>query len=338
MASSFADMSNIDYRPILLGAADVRRALSMPDAIEAMKAGFADLSAGDAIVPARTYIPLDEYDGNALFMPGYSEGQGLYAVKVASIHRANKQRGLEAVQALVLLFDAATGRLEALLDGRSITAIRTAAGSGLATRLLARDDAKVVVILGSGVQARSHLEAVTCVREIEHAYCMGTSIAKAEPFAFEASMDLGIRVTATDDRSVLREADIICTTTTATEPLFGLEEITRGVHINAIGTHRPEDAEVGGDVVAESKLVVDQVEACLKEAGDILRPIKDGLISRDHIHAEIGEVAAGLKPGREEADEITLFKSVGNAIQDLAAAAMAAKDARRLGLGREITI
>lgn len=285
-------------------------------------------------MPMRTYIPLDKFEGNVLFMPAYSEGEGAFAVKIASIHRGNRAIGLEAVQAVVILFDASNGRISAILDGKAITAIRTAAGSGLATRLLAREDAQVAVIVGSGVQARTHLEAMCCVRDVAVAYCIGRSQERAKKFADEMKVDLGLEVVAADDHSVLHEADIICTTTTATEPLFGLADVSPGVHINAVGTHRPEDAEIAGDLVARSKLVVDQVGPCLKEAGDIVRPIKAGLCGEDHIYAEIGEIVRGEKPGRQNAEEITLFKSVGNAIQDLAAAVVAVKNARRLGIGR----
>jgi ornithine cyclodeaminase/alanine dehydrogenase-like protein (mu-crystallin family) len=310
----------------------------MSQAIEAMRRGFQLLSDGGAEVPLRTFVPLTGFDGSALFMPAYAESTGSYAVKVASIHKTNPGRDFDAVQALVLLFDADTGRVDAVLEGRSITAIRTGAGSGLATDLMARKDAKTVAIFGSGTQARSHLGAVAAVRDIERAYCLGRSLGRSRDFADHMSQLLGIEVVATTDLSVVKTVDIICTTTTANKPLIGLEDIANGVHINAVGTHRPDDTEISADIVLASRVVVDQLEACLQEAGEIILPIRAGLMTEDHIFGEIGEIASGSKPGRESDDEITLFKSVGNAIQDLVAARSAVVNARRLGLGTPIVL
>ncbi|MFV1979855.1 MAG: ornithine cyclodeaminase family protein [Rhodothermia bacterium] len=327
-----------DQSILLLTGSEIRTALSMHDAIEGMRRGFAALSLGEANVPMRTFIPLEGFEGSALFMPAYSQPEGSYAVKVASVHKGNAAKGIDAVQALVALFDAETGRVVAIMEGMAITAIRTGAGSGLATGLLARANSRVAVIFGSGVQARTHLEAVCCTRDIELAYCIGRSLAKARVFASEMSTELQIEVTATDDKAVVGEADVICTTTTATEPILFANQLKKGVHINAVGTHRPGDAEIADDVVVAAKIVVDHRQACLAEAGDIIRPIEAGLMSEDHIFAELGEIAAGQKPGRENDEEITLFKSVGNAIQDLVAATTAVKNARRLGLGTEVKL
>lgn len=310
----------------------------MADAIEAMRAGFAALSNGRAVVPVRTLIPLDRFDGGVLFMPAYMEDETAYGLKVVSIHEGNRTRGLEAVQALMVLFDASNGRLEAIMDGASVTAIRTGAGSALATDLLARRDSRVAVIFGSGVQARSHLEAICCVREIEKAFVVSRSREHAHTFADEMSTGLDIEVKVADDASVSKNADVICTTTTATEPILHLNHVRKGVHINAVGTHRPHDAEIGKDLVAAAKVVVDQIEACMQEAGDILRPIRSGLIDESHIFGELGEIVTGRKPGREKEDEITLFKSVGNAIQDLAGAVAAVEKARREGFGTELQL
>ncbi len=310
----------------------------MSDAIEAMRRGFSALSLGEANVPLRTFIPLEGFEGSALFMPAYSRAEGSYAIKVASIHKGNTARGIDAVQALVTLFDAETGRVVAIMEGKTITAIRTGAGSGLATDLLARADSRVAVIFGSGVQARSHLEAVCCARDIKLAYCISRSLENAQAFASEMSAELAIEVRATNDTGVVKEADVICTTTTATEPILFADQLKNGAHINAVGTHRPSDAEIAADIVTTAKIVVDYRDACLVEAGDLIRPIEAGLMIKDHIFAELGEIAAGQKPGRENNDEITVFKSVGNAIQDLVAATTAVKNARRLGLGTTVQL
>jgi ornithine cyclodeaminase/alanine dehydrogenase-like protein (mu-crystallin family) len=245
---------------------------------------------------------------------------------------------LDAVQALIVLFDASDGRMTAIMDGKSVTAIRTGAGSGLATDLLARSDSKVVAIFGSGVQARSHLRAVCAARPIERAVCIGRSADRADRFAEEMAVELDIEITTSPDPAVARVADVICTTTTAVEPILGLDDVAKGTHINVVGTHRPTDAEVSGDLVAASRVVVDQLEGCLAEAGDLVRPIEQGLIDESHIFAELGELALGDKPGRADEFEITLFKSVGNAVQDLAAAVEIVRAARKNGLGSPIRL
>lgn len=321
-----------------MNAEEVRTALPMAEAIEAMRVGFELLSRGEASVPLRTFLPLTGYGGSALFMPAYAEKETAYAVKVASIHKNNAERGVEAVQAVVLLFDAETGTVDAILEGKSITALRTGAGSGLATDLLARPDARIAAVFGSGTQARSHVEAVCAVRPIELVYCIGRSRERAEKFAEEMSGMLGIDVQVASRAEVCAEADVICTTTTATEPILHRSDVSVGTHINAVGTHRPGDAEIAADLVADARVVVDEMAACMEEAGDLLRPLNEGIIDKEHIFAEIGEIAAGLKPGRVSQDEITLFKSVGIAIQDLAAATRAVSNARRLGIGRPVNL
>ncbi len=331
-------MTNATSGPILLTADDVRQALPMKEAVEAMRRGFAALSNGDATVPVRQHIRLDAFDGDALFMPAYAEGERAYAVKIASIHAGNNAKGLDAVQALVAYFDAETGRLTALLEGKSITAIRTGAGSGLATDLLARDDAKVAVIFGTGSQARTQLEAVCTVRAIKKAYCVGRRIDAAQQFALEMGAQLEIEVEGTIDASVARVADVICTATTASEPILALSDVSPGVHINAIGTHRPDAAEIDEGLIAASTIVVDQREGCMQEAGDILRAMKSGAISRDADVVEVGEIVLRKRPGRTSLSEITLFKSVGNAIQDLFAAQTAVHNAIRLDLGTRLRL
>ena len=323
---------------ILLSGEDIQKALPMDAAIAAMRRGFVSLSAGDATVPLRTFIPLDSHGGSALFMPAYAEAEKAYAVKIASIHKGNASIGMDAVQAFVALFDAGTGRVLALMEGKSITAIRTGAGSGLATDLMARDDASVAFIMGSGVQAKSHLEAVCAVRSIKRAFCVSRSKARREAFAEEMSASLGVEVIATQDLTMAATAEVICTTTTATEPILFRSQVSAGTHINAVGTHRPTDAEIDPQIVADARVVVDQLEGCLAEAGDVIRPLEAGVIDQAHIIGELGEVAAGEKSGRESNDEITLFKSVGNAIQDLVAATTAYENAKQMGLGRTIQL
>jgi len=299
-----------------ISAEEVNAACTMGEAIEAMRTAFAELSSGDATVPVRTHIPLPS-GGDALFMPAYSPALGRHAIKVASVHPEIPGRGLEHVQATIVHFDSRTGAPVAILEGKSVTAIRTGAGSGLATDLMARKDSSVAVVIGTGRQAETQIEAVCSVRPIERVYCIGRSGDRAARFAAEMSRRIGVDVRVASDRSALREADIVCTATTSTTPVLDLEDVKPGAHINAIGTHRPTASEIGADLILASRIVVDHKASCMKEAGDILIPISKGMISESHIVGELGQVVSGAVKGRTRADERTLFKSVGNAIQDL---------------------
>jgi len=224
------------------------------------------------------------------------------------------------------------------MEGERLTAIRTAAAAGLATELLARRDASVAAIFGVGNQGRTQLEAVCAVRPIRQAFVFDPDLPRAAAFCCEMSGKLSIAVAVADSPRVLMDANVICTATTSPTPVFAHTDVKRGAHINAIGAYKPAEREIPEETVCASKVVVDQRAACLAEAGDILIPLKRGLITVEHIHAEIGEVAAGLKPGRLSADEITLFKSVGNAVQDAAAASRVLENATRLGLGTEVCL
>jgi ornithine cyclodeaminase/alanine dehydrogenase-like protein (mu-crystallin family) len=246
--------------------------------------------------------------------------------------------GLPLIHALVLLNDARTGRSIAVLDGEGLTAIRTAAAAGLATELLARREAEVAAIFGAGVQGRMQLEALCAVRPIAQAYVFDPDSQRAAAFCREMSEKLSLAVIAADSPAQLLNADVICTATTSSTPVFAHKDIRPGAHINAIGAYKPGEREIPEATVRAAKVVVDQREACLSEAGDIVIPIQQGLITPEHIHAEIGEIAAGRKTGRCSDTEITLFKSVGNAIQDAAVASQALERARTLGLGLEVRL
>lgn len=322
----------------ILTAADVRRAVSMPEAIGLMRAAFAELSAGRATAPVRTALTLPAHEGRALFMPAYQPSTERLALKAVTIFPGNAARGLPLIHALVLLFDATDGRPLALLDGEALTALRTGAAAGLATDLLARPDADVAALFGAGVQARTQLEAVAAVRPLRRVYVFSRTRAAAETFATEmrARHDLDVRVA--DDPARLREAAVVCTATTSVRPVFAPEHLAPGTHINGIGSYRPDMAEVPAETVAAARVVVDQREACLAEAGDLIQPLRRGLISEDHLAAELGEVAAGLRPGRTTPTEITFFKSVGNAVQDAAVAAHAAAVATRDGFGTVVAL
>jgi ornithine cyclodeaminase/alanine dehydrogenase-like protein (mu-crystallin family) len=317
-----------------LSAADVRRALPMADAIAAMREAFAQLSSGQVTLPVRERLDAPGEHGVALVMPCHSTVQRMFSLKIVTVFHDNPRRGLPTIQSLVILTDGTTGAHLAVMDGASLTAIRTGGASGLATDLLARPGAAVAAVFGAGVQARTQLEAVCCVRAIRRACVYDKDAAAADRFAAEMTHRLGIPVERSDTPAkTLADADVICTATSSSRPVFADSELPPRVHINAVGAYRPDMAEIPAAAVCRARVVVDHRASALEEAGDLLEPLRQGLIQPSHFAAELGDVVLGRSPGRRSADEITLFKSVGVAIQDLCAAARALDNARRLGLG-----
>lgn len=318
----------------------------MAQAIEAMKEAFAAFSSGRAVVPPRTHLSIPQHSGISLIMPALVSGEEkdeALAVKVVSVFDRNAECGQPRIQAAVLVLDPATGRPEALLEGAALTAIRTAAASGAATDLLARRDARIAAILGAGVQARTHLEAICTVRPISEVRIYSPTPARVEALIAEAATrpsPLGTPaprlVRAASAGEAIEHADIICAATTARTAVFQDAAVVRGTHINAVGSFTPQTCEVPAETVLRATVIVDSREAAWEEAGDLIQPLNAELIDRDHIRAELGEIVLGAKPGRTRDDQITLFKSVGLAMQDAIAARCALDAARRLGLGREV--
>ena len=321
--------------PLLyLSAEDVRRALPMPAAIEAMRDAFRQLSSGQVTLPTRQRLDAPGEHGVALVMPCHSTTQKLFCVKLVTVFEENARRGLPAIQALVTLTDATTGETLAVMDGTSLTAIRTGAASGTATDVLARPEAAVVAVFGAGVQARTQLEAVCCVRAVRRASVYDLDAAAGESFAAEMTGKLGLPVQrANTPGEALQDADVICTATPSSRPVFEDHELPPGTHINAVGSFRPDMIEIPSATVCRARVVVDHRASTLEEAGDLIGPLEQGLIQPSHVSMELGEILLGRSPGRRSASEVTLFKSVGVAIQDLCAAARALENARRLDLG-----
>lgn len=323
----------------LYSAADVNRALPMAEAIEGVKAGYVQLSAGRAQVPLRT--PLDVSPDNVtLIMPFYTpDGGGALGLKLVSVFGDNVARGLPLIHSVVLAVDPATGAPQALIEGGTLTAIRTGAASGAATDVLARPDAAVAAIFGSGVQARRQLEAVCTARSIKHVWVY--SLAGAEEFAAEMAghgpIPADIRI-ADSPRQAVAEADVICTATTSRKPVFDGRDLKPGAHINGIGSFTPQMQEIDASVVRRARVVVDSVAAVLAEAGDLIIPLNAGEIGRDHIDTELGEVIAGIKPGRTSPEQVTFFKSVGVAVQDAMAAQIILRNGSALELGTAIDL
>ncbi len=323
----------------MLSRDDVRRALPMREAVEAMKRAFAQLSRGQAILPLRVALPVERHNGVTLFMPGYLAGDDRMAIKIVSVFNDNPARGLPLIHALVVVVDAGTGVPAAVMDGTYLTALRTGAASGAATDLLARAEVETAAVFGAGVQGRTQLEAVCAVRPIRTAWVYDLDPGRATAYAEEMAARLGVPVlVASSPAEAVRQADVICTATTSATPVFDDADLRPGTHINAVGAYTPQMQEVPAETVARARVVVDHREASLAEAGDLIIPLRQGLIAEDHIWAELGEIAAGLKPGRTDPDQITLFKSVGVAVQDVAAAAAVLAAAERLGLGVEVSL
>ncbi len=311
----------------------------MRNAIAAMRSAMASLSAGECIVPERAHIDVPEHAGVALFMPSCMPCEKRMAVKVITLFDRNPERGLPRIQAVLLLFDASNGAPLAMMDGATLTAIRTGAGSGLATDLLARSDARTAAVFGSGPQARTQLEAVCCVRPILSARVFDPNGEAAASFAREMADRLAIPVAVSEGpREALDCADVVCTATISHTPVFDDADLLPGTHINAIGSYKPHVQEIPSATVSRARVVVDFRAGALTEPGDLLIPIAQGLFAPERIHAELGELVLGRKTGRLNEEEVTLYKSVGVAVQDLAAATSAVEEARRLGLGTEVSL
>jgi ornithine cyclodeaminase len=326
---------------LILNAADVGRALPMPEAIESMKRAFAALSDGRAEVPLRSRLPVAPHDALSIIMPAFvgdEDGESL-AVKVVSLFPDNPARGIGYIQAAVLVLEPDTGRALGLLEGSTLTAIRTGAAGGAAVDLLSRPDARVLAIFGAGVQGRAQVEAACTVRKIETVWIVDPDRARAEALGKELAgsgpIPLDVRVAASPSEAVAH-ADVICTATTSAKPVFSDSDLKTGVHISAIGSYTPEMQEIPGETASRARLFVDSRSAALAETGDLIQPIRAGLFSEDHITAELGELVLGKGDGRQSPDEITLFKSVGVAVQDAVAASLALRNARGLGLGQEV--
>jgi alanine dehydrogenase len=326
---------------LILNAQEVRQALPMDQTITAMKDAYVSLSNGTAVTPLRTRLPIPNHEALSLFMPAYmkTDSSEALAVKVVSLFPKNPTRGLSYIQAAVLVFESDTGRAVALLEGSMLTAIRTGAGSGAAIDLLARQDSKVVAIFGAGVQGRTQLEAACTARNIETVFVYDRTFDKAQAFAQEMAgqnhIPKDVRV-ATTAKEAVAEADIICTATTSSQAVFKDRDIKAGVHISAVGAYTPDMQEVPAETVARARIVVDSYATVKDEAGDLVKAMQAGLIKESDIHAELGEIISGKKPGRESEEQITLFKSVGNAVQDATAAQLALKNAREMKLGTEV--
>ena len=311
----------------------------MDACIDLMAEALMTLGRGDAINPLRNGIRLPNDLGILGMMPGYMAQPHTFGLKVVSVFPGNHGTEYDSHQGVVVLFELEHGCPAAILDASEITAIRTAAATGVATRLLAREDASDLAILGSGVQAGTHLEAMRVVRDIVRVRVYSPNAERLERFVTEARERHGVDVTATSAaQAAVDGADIICTTTSAREPVLLGDWIAPGSHINAVGSSVRFTRELDTDAVVRSRLFVDRLESTLNEAGDFLFPKQEGAIDDDHIVGEIGDILLGKLAGRESLEEITLFKSLGLAVEDLAAAHYVYKRAEAEGVGTTVDL
>jgi len=324
---------------LLLTRSDVEAALPMAECIASQEYAFREHGRGNAVTPHRLGLKTPGQDGLYIAMPSYLGGDpnGTMAVKVLTFYPNNPAAGLPAITATVLLHDPATGALLAIMDGASITGLRTAAGSAVATKYLARAEAATVGILGSGVQAETHLAAMCAVRPVQTAWVYSRDRDRRTDFAERMAARLGIEVTPVSSaRAAIEGAEIVVTATTAREPIVDGDWFAPGVHINCVGSGIPDRRELDDKIVQRAKIVVDTYDSALAEAGDLLIPMAQGLLTKEALHADLGEILTGQKVGRTDETEITIFKSVGVALQDVGAAAWIYRRAKELGLGQVV--
>ncbi|MFE1776756.1 ornithine cyclodeaminase family protein [Streptomyces sp. NPDC059008] len=327
---------------LVLGRSQVEALLDMDTLIDGLASAMTDLSAGRASSPDRVAALVPERDGFLAAMPGRVPSAGVLMSKLVSVFPHNAGTALPTHQALIVVFDPDTGEPVALLDGTAVTAARTAACSALSARVLAREDASVLAVLGTGAQARSHAEAMCRVRPIRQIRVAGRSETKAAALAGELAAVLRLPVEAAPTYAqALDGADIAATTTHATDPVIRRTWLTPGVHVTSVGFN-PAGREIDDATIAEALVCVESRQAALAPfpagSSDLLNPIRDGVITEAHVHAELGELLSGSKPGRSSRDQITLYKSVGVAVQDAAAAALVVAAARERSIGSEVRL
>ena len=312
-------------------------ALSHGDCVEVLEPTMVSVSKGEAILPLRQYLSIPGTDGKFTLMPGYSAEPRTFGVKIVSKFPRLPGSGLSSHVGAVMVFDAEDGLPLALLDGAELTAIRTSAASALATKALARPDASRLGLFGYGEEAWHHALAIAQTRSLQRILIWGRSMERARAFASRVSDRLEIEAAAVADAEQLAvESDIICTVTSATDPILQGQWLQPGVHVNLVGAAVASSAEADTDVVTRSRFFTDYRPSALAQGGELIAALKNGLVNEDHIVAEIGEVLAGQVPGRRSAEEITVYKSLGVAAQDLAAGIAAYQNAAQRGLGIEV--
>jgi len=324
---------------LILSDKEVRSLINIDELIAVLEQAHIQYSTGKAVMPVRLVVPLPQIQGRITSMPGYLNEDQALGMKVVTYFQDNPKQGLPAILATIMLFSAETGKMIAAMDGTYITTIRTACASALATRALANPETPVLGILGAGVQARSHIRALSRVRRLQRIKIFSPSGSSARAVKKDLAAEIGVPIEVTECAEYsVRDADLVVTATTAKAPIVKSDWLKPGVHINAVGSHRPDLREIDGGTLSCSKVVVDSREAIMAECGDVLLALKEKSVSESVIHAEIGEVLAGTKSGRTSAEEITLYKSVGIAIQDVATAQLVYQKALSQNVGVNVDL
>ena len=322
--------------PVLLSESDIRAVLGMDGLIDAMEGALRAFSAGQVTQPLRTVLAVGAEPAFFGVMPAAMAEPAIVGTKLVTVYGSNPARGLPTHLATIVLMDHETGELLAILDGRYITEARTAAVSAVSVRHLARPDARVLAVIGAGVQARSHIEALTHVRTFEEVRIWSRTPARVAALMEEIGLQVRagrVRACATV-RAAVEGADVLALVTAAREPIVERKWVKAGAHVCAVGACRPDQREMDTALVRDARVFVDSRTGALAEAGDLVIPIKEGAIDATHIAGELGEVLANRVPGRRDAAEITIFKSLGMAVEDVAAARLAWERASERGLGR----
>jgi ornithine cyclodeaminase len=323
---------------LLLGHDEVVALLPMGECIALMREALVSLAEGQVHQPLRFIVRPPDAGGVMGLMPSYVSGaHPAFGLKAICVFPGNPARGKDAHQGAVLLFSAESGELLAVVNASAVTAVRTAAVSGVATHTLAREDAGDLAVIGAGVQARSHVEAMAHVRAVRRCRVASRRVESARRLAAELGASYAFPVEAVETvEAALRGADLIVTATNAAEPIVRREWVSEGAHLNAVGSCTPHTRELDAATVAASSLFVDSVESTLNEAGDYLQALREGVVGPEHIRAELGDVLKGSRPGRTSAVEITLFKSLGLAVEDLVAAEYLYRKAKETGAGTRV--
>jgi alanine dehydrogenase len=325
---------------LILDRKAVESLVDMREAIKAIEKVFLEFHEGKAVSPKRLIINVAKHKGLMYYMPSYlSESESL-AIKIVAQYDENLKYGLPTILASILLSDPQNGKPLAMMEGAYLTALRTGAASGVATKYLARRDSKVVGVIGTGVQARTQIWAMTEVlRNIAKVKAYDVSPGRVEGFAKDISQKLGLDVeTVETSKQCVENSDLIVVASTSRVPVLDGNWLTKGTHVNSIGVSGPEGRELDDTTIKKAKIVVDTKEGVLAETGDLIVPIKRGIISQENIYAELHEIVGGKKPGRTSDDEVTCWKAVGMAIEDAAVAKLVYDKAKKEGIGKEVEI
>ena len=329
---------------LILKESDMSSMISMSDIIEADKEALSIYSSQKSNIPLRSNLDIPEYKGQCLFMNGYAAPAKALGVKIVSVYPENINKNLTSVPATMVLVDAETGMVNSLLDGTYLTRLRTGAISGLATDILSRKDSKIFALFGTGGQAVTQLEAVLTVRKIEEVRVFDVFKERAKEFAAKMTEKFGKKfnvkiIAAESSDKAVENADIITTVTTSKKPVFDANKVKKNVHINGVGSYTPEMQEIPGDILVKAnKIFVDTRDGAINESGDLINPIKNGLIKKEKINGELGEVINGVMKGRENDEEMTFFKTTGSAVLDLVAAQKIYEIAKKRNVGQMVDL